>query len=121
LYRDGTKPEIILGIMVKFFREIFLAKLMLKEKNTDKKAIFKELKPHIHENFGNFYVEKFQEFFSFVERIPMKDLKHFLGELENVDLKIKTTGLNPRTLMESFLFDYCNVRKKEEITWREKS
>ncbi len=121
LYRDGTKPEIILGIMVKFFREIFLAQLMLKEKNTDKKAIFKELKPHIHENFGNFYVEKFREFFSFVERIPMKDLKHFLGELENVDLKIKTTGLNPRTLMESFLFDYCNVRKKEEITWREKS
>jgi len=51
----------------------------------------------------------------------MKNLRHFLGELENVDLKIKTTGLNPRTLMESFLFDYCNVRKKEEITWREKS
>jgi DNA polymerase III delta subunit len=121
LFRDGTKPEYILGTMVKFFREIFLAKLMLKEKNTDKKAIFKELKPHINEKFGNFYADKFREFFSLVERIPMKDLRHFFGELENVDLKIKTSGLNPRTLMESFLFDYCDLRKKEEITWREKS
>ena len=121
LFREGIKPEYILGTMVKFFREIFLAKLMLKEKNTDKKAIFKELKPHIHEKFGNFYADKLREFFSLVERIPMKDLRHFLGELENVDLKIKTSALNPRTLMESFLFDYCDFRKKEEITWREKS
>lgn len=121
LFRESTKPEYILGTMVKFFREIFLAKLMLKEENTDRKAIFKELKPHIHEKFGDFYANKFREFFSLVERIPMKDLRHFLRELENVDLKIKTSGLNPRTLMESFLFDYCDFRKKEEITWREKS
>ncbi len=119
-FREGIRPEYILGTMVKFFREIFLAKLMLKEKNTDKKAIFKELKPLIPEKFRDLFNEKYREFFSLVERIPMKDLKHFLGELEKVDLKIKTTDSNPKALMESFLFDYCDLRQKKKITWREK-
>ena len=121
LFREGIKPEYILGTMVKFFREIFVAKLMLREKNIDRKAIFKELKPQIPEKFQNLFSEKYREFFSLVERIQLKELKHFLGELEKVDLKIKTTDSNPKALMESFLFDYCGLRQKDKITWTEKS
>lgn len=120
LFKEGVKPEYILGSMAKFFRDIFLAKLLLKEKSMDRKAIFKELRPHIHEKFGNFYTTKFREFFSLVEKFSVRDLNRVLAELEDVDLKMKTTSLTPQTLLESFLFDYCRPRKKERITWRER-
>ena len=120
LFKEGVKPEYILGSMAKFFRDIFLAKLLLKEKSMDRKAIFKELRPHIHEKFGNFYAAKFKEFFSLVEKFSMRDLNRVLAELEEVDLRMKTTSLTPQTLLESFLFDYCSPGKKERITWRER-
>ena len=120
LFKEGVKPEYILGSMAKFFRDIFLAKLLLKEKSMDRKAIFKELRPHIQEKFGNFYATKFREFFSFVDKFSMGDLNRVLAELEEVDLKMKTTSLTPQTLLESFLFDYCGPLKKERITWRER-
>jgi DNA polymerase III delta subunit len=120
LFKEGVKPEYILGLMAKFFRDIFLAKLLLKEKSMDRKAIFKELRPHIHKKFGNFYAAKFKEFFSLVEKFSIRDLNRVLAELEEIDLKMKTTSLTPQTLLESFLFDYCSPRKKERITWREK-
>lgn len=120
LFREGTKPEFILGLMVKFFRDIFLAKLWLKEKDMDRKKIFKELRPHIHEKYGSFYTVKFREFFSLVEKFSLRDLKLVLGELEKIDLKIKKSSLAPQTLLESFLFDYCRLRKDEGVTWREK-
>lgn len=118
LFKEGIKPEYILGSVVRFFRDILQAKLLAKEKDVDKKAIFKELRPQIHEKFGNFYTTKFKEFFSLVERFSMKDLNHVLAELEKVDLKIKTSGLNPKTLLESFLSDYCHLREKDRITWK---
>ncbi|NIO48543.1 MAG: DNA polymerase III subunit delta [Candidatus Aminicenantes bacterium] len=120
LFKEGVKPEYILGSMAKFFRDIFLAKLLLKEKSMDRKAIFKELRPHIQEKFGNFYASKFKEFFSLVEKFSMRDLSRVLAELEEVDLKMKTTSITPQTLLESFLFDYCALRKKERVTWRER-
>jgi DNA polymerase III delta subunit len=119
LFKEGVKPEYVLGSIAKFFRDIFLAKLLLKEKSMERKAIFKELRPHIHEKYGNFYAAKFKEFFSFVEKFSMRDLNRVLAELEEVDLKMKTTSLAPQTLLESFLFDYCRPRKKERITWKE--
>jgi len=121
LFKEGVKPEYILGSMARFFRDIFLAKLSLKEKSMDKKAIFKELRPHIREKFGSFYTDKLNEFFSLVEKFSMRDLNRVLAELEEIDLKMKTTSLTPQTLLESFLYDYCNPRKKGSITWREKS
>ncbi len=116
LFKEGTKPEYILGSMARFFRDIFLAKAMLKDKDTDRKAIFKELKPQIQEKFGSFYATKFKEFFSLVEKFSMSDLSHALAELEKIDLKMKTSGLSLQTMLEGFLFDYCRLRKKERIT-----
>ena len=117
--KEGAKLVNILGSMVRFFRDIFMAKLLLREKDVDKKAIFKELRPQIHEKFRNLYATKFSEFFSLVDKFSMRDLNHILVELEKVDLKMKTSSLNPQTLLEAFLFDYCSLRKKEGITWRE--
>jgi DNA polymerase III delta subunit len=111
LFKESMRPEYILGLVAKFFRDIFLAKLWLREKEKDKKAIFKELKPQIQERFGAFYTNKFRDFFSLVDRIPVSDLNFILSELEEIDLKIKTTDLNAQTLLEGFLFNFCQMRK----------
>lgn len=88
-----------------------MAKFWLREKEKDKKSIFKELRPQIQERFGNFYTDKFREFFALVERIPMEDLARWLSELREIDFKIKTSDLSPQTLLEEFLFGYCRTRK----------
>ncbi len=111
LFKEGVRPEYVLGITAKFFRDIFLAKLWMKEKEKDKKDIFRELRPHIQERFGNFYSSKFREFFALVDKISMRTLKLLLTKLEEIDLKIKTSDLSAQTLLESFLFDYCQKRK----------
>jgi hypothetical protein len=51
-----------------------------------------------------------------VDRISAGDLNHFISELTEIDLKIKTTDLNTQTLLERFLFHYCQLRKGARIT-----
>lgn len=116
LFKEGIKPEFILGIMARFFREILLAKLWLKEKGRDRKDIFKELKPYIQEKYGKFYRDKFRIFFSLVDQLSMKELNHILDELGKIDLRVKTSDVTAQTLLESFLFDYCCLRKKGRAT-----
>lgn len=111
LFRESVRPEFILGLTAKFFRDIFLAKIWMKEKEKDKKEIFKELRPQIQERFGNFYSTKLREFFSLVDRISMGELNTLLADLREIDLKIKTTDVNPQTLLEEFLFKYCQMRR----------
>jgi DNA polymerase III delta subunit len=120
LFKKSIRPEFILGLIAKFFRDIFLAKLWLREKEKDKKAVFKELRPQIQERFGGFYTEKFRDFFALVDRIPMSDLNRFISELNEIDLKIKTTDLDVKTLVERFLFHYCQVRRGMRITSKER-
>jgi len=119
LLKGGTKPEFAVGVIAKFFRNIFLAKLLLKEKKKTKKEIFREFKPRIQEKFRGLYQETFRDFFSLVDSISMEDLNEILIKLKNVDLKIKTTGLSSQTLLEGFLFDYCRMQK-QKITWQGK-
>lgn len=111
LFKEGIRPEFILGIIVRFYREILLAKLWLKEKDKDRKDIFRQLKPHIHEGYGTFYTKKFKEFFALVEKLSTEELNSYLNELGNIDLRIKTSDTSAQTLLESFLYDYCRQRK----------
>jgi DNA polymerase III delta subunit len=120
LFKESVRPEFILGLTAKFFRDIYLAKLWLREKEKDKKEIFKELRPQIQERFGNFYATKLRDFFYLVERLPMNDLKDLISQLNEIDLKIKTTDLDPQTLLEGFLFSYCQLRKDVKLTSKER-
>lgn len=120
LFKESVRPEFIVGLTAKFVRDIFLAKLWLKEKEKDKKAIFKELRPQIQERFGNFYTTKFRNFFSLVERIPLDDLNDLLSQLKEIDMKIKTTDVNPQTLLEGFLYRYCQMRESAGVTSKER-
>lgn len=109
--KENSKPEQILGILVRFFRDILKAKLWLKEKK-DKNMIFRALRPHISPQFQSLYREKIQVFFSLTEKISMAGLNHILSQLKEIDLNIKTSDLSPQVLIEGFLFDYCGRKEK---------
>lgn len=109
--KEGIKSEYILFLAASFFRDIFQAKLWLKEKKKDEKAVFKEFKPHILERFGSFYKKNFQKYFLLVNSITFKDLNFLLTKLENIDLKIKTTDVSSKIMLEGFLFEYFRCRK----------
>ncbi len=112
-FREEAKPEFILNSIAKFFKEILLAKLWLKERSKEKKDIFKLLRPQIKEEYGTFYAHKFKRFFALVESFSLKDLNFLFEKLEAVDIKIKTSDLSARNLLENFLFDYCKFWRKE--------
>jgi len=109
LFSEGTRPEYILGLFARFFRDIFMAKVWVMEKQKGKKEIFKELKPQIQEKFGSFYTTKFRKFFSLVDGLSRPELTHMLQELEKIDLKFKTSDLSLQTLLEAFLFNYAQL------------
>ena len=119
MFREGTKPEYIFGIISKFFRDILLAKLWLKEKSRDRKAIFREVKPQIQEKFGQLYRKRFDEFFSLVESVPDKEFNNFLKELERVDFSAKTSSASQQPLLERFLFHFCTYRKEKRLLGRQ--
>ena len=107
LNKEGTRPEYILGTFSRFFSNLLLAKLLLSEKNKDRKAIFKEFKPQILEKYGTLYTRKFNGFFSLVDGLSLSDLNRFIAKLEDIDLQIKTSSLSLQTLLEGFLYEYC--------------
>ena len=112
LFSEGIRPEYVLGLFARFFRDIFMAKVWVMEKQKEKKEIFKELKPQIQEKFGSFYTTKFRQFFSLVDGLSRPELSRLLQELEQIDLKFKTSDLSLQTLLEGFLVKYTQFRKK---------
>ncbi len=119
LFKEGIRTEFIIGIIARFFRDILLAKLWLREKDRDRRAIFKELKPHIQEKYGKFYRDKYNAFFSLVDNLSVKELNHLLDALGKIDFRVKTSDVSAQVLLESFLFDYCGLGKKGGVTWKE--
>lgn len=111
-FREGEKPEYIMGIMANLFRDILLAKIWLRE-NRERKEIFADLRPQIQEKFRDLYAAKFKEFFSLVEGFSWEDLNLAIRELEAIDVAIKTSDASPQVLLETFVFEYCNRRKQK--------
>lgn len=118
LFKEGVVSQYILGMVTNFFRDIFLAKLWLRERSKERKAIFRELRPQIQEKFGQFYRTKFNEFFSLVESIPWKTLSRILDDLEKIDVSVKTSSASLKELLERFIFDYCASREEKKLLGR---
>jgi len=110
-FQEGDRPERIFYGLAGFFRDLLTAKVMLRER-ADRKVIFKLVRPQFSEKFGTFYWGKLREFFDLVERLTFKDLSRLIALLEQVDLKIKTSDISAQALFESFILEYCRMRRQ---------
>ncbi len=118
LLTAGEKPEQVLSRLSGFVRNVLAAKVQLAEKSRDRKEIFKAFYPQIQESFGDFYRHKLAAFFSIVDGLSMAEIGQLLEALTEADVRIKTTDAERRTVFESFLFEYCRLRRREGTTSR---
>jgi len=112
--KENIHPVIIMDKIHSFFNDILLAKLRIQEGNKDNISIFKEIKPHLPEKYRGLYQRKFKQVFRFAERVSIQDLRQYIEQLKDIDIKIKSTGLSFHELMDGFLFDYCRRRAGKE-------
>jgi DNA polymerase-3 subunit delta len=116
-FQESGKPELnVLAGLTSFLRDSLLARAGLRERK-DRRKIFNELRPWITEKMGDFYRKKQNRFFAAVEGISQKELNRLIAELEDMDVKIKTTDCDPRALFESFIYEYCRLREKSRPIW----
>jgi DNA polymerase III delta subunit len=122
-FQEGEKPENILRVLAKFFRDLLLAKLWLGE-GRSRKEIFALLKPQIKESFVKLYSSEFKALFSLLERMPLGEITWAIRELERIDLSIKTMDSSEQPLIERFVIEYCRrlQRRREQgsAIWKEK-
>lgn len=112
LEKEGVHPIRIVDLLARFFRDILLVKLRLKEGKKSKKDIFKEIKPQIKENYGRLYDSQFKQLFFIAGTISDENLENILMKIKDIDLKLKSTSLPFKAMIEGFLFQYCLLRKK---------
>jgi DNA polymerase III delta subunit len=122
-FQEEERPENILRVLAKFFRDLLLAKLWLKE-GRSRKEIFASLKPQIKESFGTLYADEFKALFSLLERMSLGEISWTIRELEKIDLSIKTADSSEQPLFERFVIEYCrrlqSPREKRSAIWRGK-
>ncbi|OGD21773.1 MAG: DNA polymerase III subunit delta [Candidatus Aminicenantes bacterium RBG_16_63_16] len=110
LFREGSRPEYVLGAMAGLFRDLLLARLWLRE-NHDRKEIFRFVRPRVQE-FWSDYEWKFRGFFDLVEKSSDDDLNRAVGELEKIDTLIKSTDVPAEAMISGFVIDYCRRRRR---------
>lgn len=115
LFEEGTRPELIVGVLTGFFRDLLLAKTALRE-GRDPKDVFREVKPRITESYGGFYQRKLREFLAFLGRITAADAAGWLADLERIDRRIKKTEIDPETLIQVFLIRYGRAVSGRRVT-----
>jgi DNA polymerase-3 subunit delta len=114
-FAEGAAAPQVLGSVAAVLKNLLLAKALLREKR-ERREIFKIIRPNINENWRNLFQKKLGEFFAAVDSLSFGDLGRLIAELRSADLKIKTTDVSGRTLIESFVAEYCRRRKAGGIT-----
>ncbi|MCJ7610856.1 MAG: DNA polymerase III subunit delta [Candidatus Aminicenantes bacterium] len=117
LFTGGTAPELVLYILGNFFRTILAAQEGLAS-GRDKKDIFREFRPRITENYGKWYFDRLNDFFSSVQGLSRAELDDCLQRLNRIDYRLKTSDISARTELEVFVVDYCRRRRPEKLTWK---
>jgi len=111
LFKNGFRPEQILGNIANFLRDIVMGKTWLAEKK-ERREIFAAMFPQVSEKFQSLYARKNEQYFGLVQGFSYTDLGQMLDGLTEVDRMIKSTDVSAQTALEGFLFDYCRRRKK---------
>jgi hypothetical protein len=118
MFGEGERPEVILGRLAGFFRNVLAAQTWLREKSRTKDEIFQAFFPAISKSYADLYRRKCDEFFGVVEGLTPSDLDALLGRLRDLDRTLKTTGVRDmaeKILFETFLREYGLARKKRTV------
>jgi DNA polymerase-3 subunit delta len=115
LFAEGERPEIILGRMATYFRNVLEAQTWLREKSLSRDEIFQHFFPYIRPVQSDLHSRKFKEFFSVVDGLSRQALHVVLRELAKADVKIKTSDADERTALEIFLKEYALLRGRKEV------
>jgi DNA polymerase III subunit delta len=113
---EGARGEMMLGTLAGFFRDIFLGRIGLRQ-GKDKKEIFREIRPNIKE-FFSFYSEKIRNYFAVVEGLSEDEFVRLMTELERLDIKLKTTDSDAKTMFEVFFNDFGRAVRRPGLTSR---
>ncbi|MHB8053810.1 MAG: hypothetical protein ACYDH3_00950, partial [Candidatus Aminicenantales bacterium] len=108
-------PQLIVGTLVGFFRNLLLAKAGLRE-GRDPKDVFREIKPQIKEQYGGFYQRKLGEYLAFLGRISEAEVLRWLTDLERIDRRIKRTEGSPKELLQAFLIGFGRAASGRRVT-----
>lgn len=118
LFAEGERPEVILGRLAGFFRNVLAAQTWLREKSRTKDEIFQAFFPYISRNFGDLYRRKYEDFFGVVDGLTPAELNALLRKLRQLDKTLKTTSskdAEEKVLFEAFLKEFCLARKTKTI------
>jgi len=118
LFSEGEKPELIVGRLTSFFKNVLMAQTWLREKSKTRDEIFQDFFPYIQKFHSGLYDRKYGGFFAIVDGLTRSDLNSVLRKLQKADVKIKTTDSDKRTVLEVFLKEYCLLRDRKKATSR---
>ena len=116
LFAEGERPEMVVGRLTVFFRNVLTAQTWLEERSLGRDEIFQHFFPYIKPVQSDLYSRKFKDFFSVVEGLSRTGLNTVLKELAKADAKIKTSDADERTVFEVFLKEYALLREREKAT-----
>jgi DNA polymerase III subunit delta len=114
LFAEGERPEQIVGRLAGFFRNVLAAQTWLGEKSRTRDEVFQAFFPKIQKGWS-FYADKSRQFFGVVDGLSPAELAALLRKLRKVDQRLKSTDLDPRTLLEVFVAEYCLARTKRKV------
>jgi DNA polymerase III delta subunit len=118
LFSEGEKPELIVGRLTTFFKNVLTAQSWLREKSKTRDEIFQDFFPYIQKVHSSLYDRKYDGFFAVVEGLSRAELGSILKKLQKADIKIKTTDSDERTVLEVFLKEYCLLRSRKKAISR---
>jgi DNA polymerase-3 subunit delta len=117
LFDEGERPEVILGRLAGFLRNVLAAQTWLREKSRTKDEIFQALFPQIQKGWS-LYNDKSRDFFGAVDGLSPAELNALLAKLRQLDRTLKTASTKDageKILFEGFLQEFCLARQKKLI------
>lgn len=114
LFAEGERPEIILGRLAGFLRNVLAAQTWLREKSRTRDEIFQALFPQIQKGWS-LYNDKSRDFFGAVDGLSPAELNALLAKLRQLDRTLKTASTKDageKILFEGFLQEFCLARQK---------
>jgi DNA polymerase-3 subunit delta len=106
LLKEGYHPLVILSFLTQFFHNLLSIKLIMKEQDVDFNSIA--------ENLSMPYF-KTRDFIELANKFSESELKYLINRLHQLELKLKTSSVKPKILVENFIYEYWRRKGKKDF------